>query len=220
MLYNNGVGRMKLIYLVRHAETEWNKERKYQGGQDIPLSDAGIEQARQLAVRLRKVKFDLVYSSPLLRARQTAEIIIESNSPHIILEPAFCEINHGLWEGLRVDEIAERFPHEFRLWKEKPHQVKMPQGESLHDLWQRVVPRFLELVNQANWERILIVGHGGVNRVILMHCLKMELRDYWKLIQNSTCVNLIEKTSHGFQVKVINDLSHLETPPPSGYPHF
>ena len=211
---------MKLIYLVRHAETEWNKERRYQGGQDIPLSNTGVEQARQLAERLRKVKFDLAYSSPLQRARQTAEIIIEGNSPPIILEPAFREINHGLWEGLRVKEIAERFPREFRFWKEKPHLAKMPQGESLHDSRQRVVPRFLDLVAQEKWKRILIVGHGGVNRVILMHCLKMELRDYWKLIQNSTCVNLIDKTSQGFQVKIINDLSHLETPPPSGYPHF
>ena len=211
---------MKLIYLVRHAETDWNKEKRYQGGKDIPLSNTGIEQARQLARRLKKVKFDVVYSSPLQRARQTAELLSRDNSPPIILEPAFREISHGLWEGLRVDEIMERFPKEFRLWKEKPHQVKMPQGESLHDLWKRVVPRFLELVAQTQGERILIIGHGGVNRVILMYCLKMELKDYWKLIQNSTCVNLIEMTSKGFQVKIINDLSHLETPPPSGYPHF
>jgi len=211
---------MKLIYLVRHAETDWNKEKRYQGGKDIPLSNTGIEQARQLARQLKKVKFDVVYSSPLQRASQTAELLLRDNSPPIILEPAFQEISHGLWEGLRVDEIMERFPQEFRLWKEKPHQVKMPQGESLHDLWQRVIPRFLELVTQAQGERILIIGHGGVNRVILMYCLKMELKDYWKLIQNSTCVNLIEMTSKGFQVKIINDLSHLETPPPSGYPHF
>ena len=211
---------MKLIYLVRHAETDWNKEKRYQGGKDIPLSNSGIEQARQLARRLSRVKFDLVYSSPLRRARQTAELLIRGSSPPIILEPAFREINHGLWEGLRVEEIAERFSQEFRLWKEKPHLVKMPQGESLHDLRRRVLPRFLELVDQAQEERILIVGHGGVNRVILIHCLKMDLRDYWKLLQNSICVNLIEMTSEGFQVKIINDLSHLRTPPPSGYPHF
>jgi len=211
---------MKLIYLVRHAETEWNKEKRYQGGRDIPLSNTGIEQARQLARRLRGVRFDLAYSSPLQRARQTAELLVGDNSPPIILEPAFQEISHGLWEGLRLEEIAERFPREFRLWKDKPHLVKMPQGERLHDLWRRVVPRFLELVAQAQGERILIVGHGGVNRVILMHCLRMELWDYWKLLQNSTCLNLIEKNPEGFQVKIINDLSHLNIPPTGGYPHF
>lgn len=104
------------LYLIRHGETKWNKLGKFQGSKDISLSEDGISQARYLAKRLDG-NFDYIYTSPLIRAKKTAEIISEKSKVVPIIFPDMREINYGDWEGLTISEIKSSYSNEFKLWK-------------------------------------------------------------------------------------------------------
>jgi probable phosphoglycerate mutase len=123
------------ILLARHGETDWNAEGRYQGqGFDIPLSPTGRSQAEALASRLADFEFTRVVASPLLRARQTAEIVLGNRSVPVTLDPDLMEIAHGDWEGCLDAEVKKRDEARRRAWRETPHLVTLPGGESLEQV--------------------------------------------------------------------------------------
>ncbi|MCB8817281.1 alpha-ribazole phosphatase [Desulfosporosinus shakirovi] len=182
----------KLIYLVRHGDIGLEKEKRYIGQSDLPLSTLGREQAVLLKKIFSRVPIDNIYCSDLLRAQQTAEIIA---SVHPII-PTTCaelrELHMGDWEGKSFAEIKARYPEEFKERGEDIVNYSLPNGESFADCHKRVIPAF-ERLTQSNERTILIVGHAGVNRVILCHILGMPLNKVFRLEQNYGCVNLITK---------------------------
>ncbi|MDO0823400.1 alpha-ribazole phosphatase [Desulfosporosinus nitroreducens] len=193
----------KLIYLVRHGDIGLEKEKRFIGQSDLPLSTLGREQAILLKKIFSRVPIDNIYCSDLLRAQQTAEIIA---SAHPII-PTTCaelrELHMGVWEGKSFAEIKAKYPEEFKERGKDIVNYRPPKGESFSDCYGRVKPVF-EYLSESVETTILIVGHAGVNRVILCHVLGIPLENVFRLEQNYGCVNLITKEGLKNRLKYCN----------------
>jgi phosphoserine phosphatase len=183
--------------LIRHGETQWNRESRFQGIRDIPLNDTGREQARKAGKFLQDVAIDFGVSSPMLRPKETAEIILEKH-PNISLDlrSPLIEIGHGLWEGRLENEIEAEFPGLLRQWKEAPETVQMPQGENLQQVWDRAIACWNELVkyyaNSSQPRTGIVVAHDAINKVILCYLLGLQPANFWNIKQGNGGVSVID----------------------------
>jgi len=200
---------MKLL-LARHGETPWNAEGRYQGQSDIPLSSVGEAQARALGERLRGVPITRAVASPLGRARQTAEFALGERRAILSTDPGLMEIAHGTWEGLLASEIDARDPDRLQAWRVTPHEVLMPQGESLQHVFDRAWPALERAAEGLGADdTLLVVAHDAVNRVLLCHVLGIPFGRLWTFRQAPTTLNLLEGTSvDRLEVVRLNDCSH------------
>jgi broad specificity phosphatase PhoE len=153
------------IVLVRHGETDWNRENRFQGHADPPLNDRGRAQARQLASELRAESFIAAYTSPLRRAHETAAIVAAELGLEPVSYDALMEVDVGSWSGLTRDEVGQRFPEGYARWLEYGHG--WDDGESYEELGDRVVSGLLEIARMHPGERVLAVTHGGPIRSAL-----------------------------------------------------
>ncbi|MDR3552403.1 MAG: histidine phosphatase family protein [Clostridia bacterium] len=147
------------LYVTRHGQTEWNYENKVCGTSDIQLSANGIEQAKELALKLTAYKIDIIISSPMKRARETAEIISETTGVNCIIDERLLEQNYGIFEG------AQRDNADFLAAKKKL-VCRYPEGESMVQVAHRVFNLIDELKEKSPAQNVLLVSHGGVCRVI------------------------------------------------------
>jgi broad specificity phosphatase PhoE len=151
------------LVLVRHGETDWNRERRYQGHADTPLNEAGRRQAHELAELLREEHLSLVYTSPLRRASETARIVAERLGLEARELEALREIDVGDWQGMTVEEVKMRFPERLDVaWRSG-----WPNGETPEELSTRVLPALLDLERRHPDERVLGVTHAGPLRVAI-----------------------------------------------------
>ena len=150
---------MTRLVLIRHGETDWNVEGRYQGQANPPLNARGRAQARRLAEELRGVGLDVLYSSPLRRALQTAQVIAETLGLPLHIEPRLMEINQGDWEGCLRSEIAARYPDLFRRWETEPWEVTPPGGESLAQVQARVYAALDEILARHPRQCVGLVTH-------------------------------------------------------------
>ena len=153
------------IVLVRHGETDWNRENRFQGHADTPLNDAGRAQARALALELGRDRFHAVYSSPLLRAHETALILAASLHLEIEKTDALREVDVGSWSGLTRTEVEARFPDGFRRWLGYGHG--WTDGETYDELGARVVSGLQRIAAEHPHGTVLAVTHGGPIRSAL-----------------------------------------------------
>ncbi len=153
------------IVLVRHGETDWNRENRFQGHADIALNDLGREQARALADELRGDSFAAVYTSPLRRARETAEIAVAGTGLEPIPHAALMEVDVGSWSGLTRTEVEARFPDGYGRWLEHGHG--WDDGETYDELGERVVAGLLDIGVRHSDVAVLAVTHGGPMRSAL-----------------------------------------------------
>jgi phosphoserine phosphatase len=199
------------VLLARHGETRWNAEGRYQGQMDIPLSDIGIAQARQLGERLRGVPITRAVASPLTRAALTAQLALEEHrAAQLLFDPGLQEIAHGEWEGLLASEIRERDPERLRAWREAPETVQMPGGESLQQVLDRAWPALVRAAEGlGDDDTLLVVAHDAVNRVLLCRILGLPLSRLWSFRQAPTTINLLEgpDVDH-LEVVRLNDCNH------------
>lgn len=151
---------MTKFCLVRHGQTDWNLEGRYQGQSDIGLNAAGFLQAQSLAQRLADQHFDAIYSSDLARARETAQVIADLQHLSVQIEPRLREINQGEWEGVLVSDIKVRYTELWQKRKEDPANVRPPGGESVGELRTRVITAIDEIAGHYPNGYILIVSHG------------------------------------------------------------
>ena len=172
------------IYLVRHGETNWNKEFRFQGQTDIPLNEYGIELAQGAAAKLKEVPFDIAFCSPLCRAVETAKIILGSRQIPLTPDKRLMEISFGCKEGCNFLE-AEKDPsdHIYNFLK-NPACYEAPDGaESFQELYHRsgefMEQVILPLENQ--YHNVLIVAHGALNRSILNPIAGIPLKDFWQI---------------------------------------
>ena len=182
------------ILLARHGETKWNAEGRYQGQVDVPLSEVGEAQARQLGERLREVHIDRAVASPLSRAQRTAELALgPARASMLALDAGFAEIAHGTWEGLLAAEIGAMDAERLRAWRESPESVLMPKGESLQHVLERAWPALERACEGLGPEEtLLVVAHDAVNRVLLCKILGLPLARLWTFRQAPTTINLLE----------------------------
>jgi len=199
------------ILLARHGETAWNAEGRYQGQEDIPLSDVGEAQARALGERLRHVHIDKAVASPLKRALRTAELALgDDRLARLTTDAGLMEIAHGTWEGLLAAEIRERDPDRLHAWRHAPHEVLMPEGESLQHVFDRAWPALARAAKGlGEHDTLLVVAHDAVNRVLLCKVLGLPLARLWTFRQAPTTLNLLEGPDvEHLDVVRMNDASH------------
>ena len=198
------------LILVRHGETEWNVQRRYQGQSDIPLSAIGEQQAKLVAKCFVNRKIDAAYASDLKRAWQTATVIAEKNSLTIISEPRLREINFGVLEGLTWDEAEIKHPETLKMWLEDYNQP--PEGGETMDAFSLRVLSFLrELQEEYTDETILLVAHGGVLREIIRITLELPAEKLWALAMDNASINELMLGKDDYPLlKKLNDTCHLE----------
>jgi alpha-ribazole phosphatase len=192
------------LYLVRHGQVADGHTDRYHGNNDIGLSPAGLRQYERLAAELAGVALAGIYASDLTRAMTGAEIIGRGREVAPQAVPEFREVHFGVWEGLSFTEISERYPDELESRLQDLTTFRIPGGESLLDVRDRTLPRLNDLINRHLEKAFIIVGHAGVNRVILSEALGLSLDYLFRLDQNYGCLNVIDYFPDMAVVRLIN----------------
>ncbi len=197
----------RVVYLLRHGKIQLeDDQRRYIGQIDPPLGDEGRTQARNLARRFEHADIGAIYCSDLARSRETAQIIADGggeNAAEVVAREDLREISMGEWEGCTFGDIARRFPDEFKARGADIGGYRVPGGESFAECSGRVVPAFLEILASSTGN-IVLVGHAGVNRVLLCHMLGMPVSNVFRIGQDYACLNVIQCSGSGYQVRLIN----------------
>lgn len=199
---------MTRLILIRHGETDCNLKRVYCGASDPFLNDRGIWQSKRLAARLKDTAIDKVYSSDLKRAYETAGIVFKNVRLEKLKD--FREMDFGVFQGLRYEEVMEKYPYLYVKWVDNPAGVNIPGGESLEVLRERVIGGLTSVFSRHRGSTVAVVSHGGPIRIILCDALGFGLEKFWEIRQDSCALNIIDYpgTSAPRIIK-LNDISHL-----------
>jgi broad specificity phosphatase PhoE len=206
---------LKLI-LVRHGETHWNEGKRIQGGDsDIELNETGLEQARKLAVFLENEPITIILSSPLRRAKSTAELIASNHQSPVEIDPALRELKVGELEGMSISNLRTTFSQFLLQWWQDGGATKLPNGESLVELQRRawdVIERLLETY-KANPEQnkdatVVLVSHYFVTLAIILKALNLPLDYFIKFRVDLGGVSILEFRDYGTRLLVFNDTSY------------
>lgn len=200
---------MVRIILIRHGETTWNVEGRYQGQEDTPLSPTGIAQGKAAGLALKDISIDAAVSGPLSRAFDTCRFITKYHHVNIRIDERITEISHGRWEGVHADEIKKNYPKEFELWHNRPEKVQMPGGESLEDVRKRVRAAFDDYAAIYQGKTLLVAAHDAVNKVILCDLMGLGMEHFWHFKQDNACINVIEEHEKSWRLVTLNATTHL-----------
>ncbi len=201
---------MTRFILVRHGQTEWNREERFRGQSDLPLNETGLAQAALTAQRIAaEWSPSAVYSSPLIRARQTASIIAEPFGQPVQPHAGLNDINFGLLQGLTVDEAYQRWPEAVDAWFHRPHLAQLPGGERLSEVSARAMAAINELAARHPADTVVLVGHLVLNRVVLLGILGLGLERFWRIGQNTCAINVFDAEDGDFTLLTLNDTCHL-----------
>ena len=198
------------IYLVRHGQTTWNKARMFRGRRDVRLNEVGRREAACVAQALGDVSFARIYTSPLSRARETAETMAALRGGRICPEPAFVDIDYGEWTEYWDIEARRKFREEYELWQTSPHLMKFPGGESLHEVRGRAFPRFSALAEIHRDGPIAVVSHRVVLKVLLCAAKGWDNSRFWDVRMDTGAISLLKFEGSRLRVVVENDTRHLE----------
>jgi phosphoserine phosphatase len=213
------------VILVRHGESSYNVERRVQGHCDLsPLTDKGEAMAAQVGTALKDLKFDAFYSSPLQRAKRTAEILASglSNVPELQVTNDLREVNLPIWEGMLFTEVEAKYPDEYLAWRDAPHTLKMmmPDGVEVFpvaDLFEQARRFWRSAIAQHKDQTLLIVAHAGINRALIYTAAGLKPEDYQRF-QLSNCgisvLNFSGELGDPVQIESHNITSHLGQPIP------
>lgn len=202
------------VYLIRHGETDWNVNGRWQGHTDVPLNDVGRKQAELLAQRLRDegVRFDAIYSSDLTRAYQTAWQVGAAVRVAVQLLPPLREIDLGSWGGLTSAQIRERYPVEFALI-EQGQDIPRGGGETIAGMGRRVVAAVEAMIAQHPGETLALVTHGGPVRALLTRAnFQGDGIDKFHHIGN-TSITIVRCDGPHWETVTVNDMRHLAALP-------
>ncbi|MEW6406270.1 MAG: histidine phosphatase family protein, partial [Chloroflexota bacterium] len=168
---------MTTFWLVRHGQTDWNVQGRWQGHADPPLNALGVKQTQILGEGLAHVKFDAIFSSDLDRAYETACAVGNRQGLEVRIEARLREINLGEWEGVTQDEIKRRYPAEWRDRQLNPLEARAPGGESVLELAERVIPAAASISRLYPNGLVLLVSHGLALAVLICHAQGLPLED-------------------------------------------
>jgi probable phosphoglycerate mutase len=200
------------IFIVRHGETEWNRTKRFQGISDIPLNERGKAQAEALAHALKDDAIDVVYSSPLIRAKETARAVHHFHPSSLFFEEeGLREMNLGEFEGIKAKEWGEQYPEFSEKWRESPSSIQLPGGESLKGVQIRAVQTLDRIIKYHLPETtLLICSHNFVIHAILCHALEISLDNFREIKQETAALNLLSARDNHLKVEKINEVSHLK----------
>ena len=203
---------MTKILLTRHGHVEGIQPPRFRGRAELSLTDHGLAQADALARRIaRHWKPVAVYTSPLQRCVVTGAKIATACGITASVHEGMGDIDYGTWQMRTHDEVKAETPEAYRLWREAPHLVRFPNGESLQDVVSRTSDALRMVLAKHPNDTVVLVGHDSVNRALLLQLLDQPLSAYWRLAQDPCTLNEIEVSAGGdVQVARINDTSHLD----------
>jgi broad specificity phosphatase PhoE len=198
------------MVLIRHGETDWNRDRRIQGQTDIELSERGREQARLLALRLEREPIQAIYSSDLLRASRTAEPIAAALELPVHTSPLLREVSFGAWEGLTASEVEAGWPVEYAAWREDSVRHRAPDGERIEELQLRAMRCATEILTAHPGQTVAVVAHGGSVKAILCGVMGFSLSLWRRLRLDNTSISRILFAPLGPTLVTYNDVCHLE----------
>ena len=201
------------ILLIRHGETDWNRNGRFQGRSDLPLNQRGRDQAHALALALKEEPLTAIYSSPLTRALETARFIKDFH-PSIPLyeEEGLVEMNLGEFEGMEAQQWLVEYSDFIKRWRDTPASVSMPGGENLQEVQARVI-QTLERITRGypNDSTLLLCSHNFVNRTLLCYALNVPLDRFREVRQETAALNVLYAQGQQLRAEVVNECSHLES---------
>ncbi len=203
---------MTTLYIVRHGATRANLARPYwlQGqGRDEPLIPLGMRQAEQARDQLKDKRIAAVYSSPMLRARDTAQIIASAHGHQVRLEPELKEGHVGRWEGRTWEEIQSNEPEAFQAFQDDPGLHGYPEGENFQQVAERVIPVMRRLAQQHEGQSIVVVTHQIVTRVFLGHLLDLPARRTRQIKLANGGISVVAGSAGRMQLVTLNAALHL-----------
>ena len=200
------------LLLIRHGETAWNAEHRIQGQLDIPLSPLGVLQSARLAESLANEPIDAVYSSGQSRAWLTAAPLAARLGLEVIAEPRLRERSFGIFEGLTLDEIAERYPPEFKKWRERNPAWRPDGGESGQQLIDRVLSAVSDIGMKHPNQTVVLVSHGGVLDVLYRAARLLEWHAPREHQMLNAAINRLTTSATPLQLSIERwgDVAHLQ----------
>ncbi len=180
---------MITLYLIRHGQTDWNREQRFQGRFDIDLNQEGLKQIRQLSTNLSNAGLTRIYTSPLKRAYNSANVISATTAAPVVQIDDLIEIDYGLWQGRTHEEIKSSSPELYEKWINHPWDIELPDGEPTDQFYKRVSLAIDDIINVLDKDStIAVCTHGHVLRVIMLHLLKLDQSQFWQIEQeNGQC---------------------------------
>lgn len=188
---------MTTLHLVRHGQSLWNAEIRIQGTSDPALSELGVQQAKDVGQRLPS--FDRVYSSDLLRTRQTTEYLLGGPVDHVDFRPTLREIHLGPWEGMLLTDATEQYPEQTDQFRNTPETFQLEGAENFHELQARAVKAISDIVEECNGEdiQVLVVSHGAFLKSLLIDYDGRSLNDMWQHPHIDNCGHSIVRYENG-----------------------
>lgn len=173
---------MTTLILVRHGETDWNTQKRWQGQADVPLNARGFQQAAEIAQSLRQVEIHAIYSSDLQRALQTAQAVARVKNLPVHIDRRLREIHQGEWQGLHISEIQANYQDEFQRRQASPMDTAPPGGETALQVLERAKDALDEIIESNPQGTVAVVSHGFIIAIILVHCFKMSIDRVWEMV--------------------------------------
>jgi broad specificity phosphatase PhoE len=197
------------ILLIRHGETAWNREKVFRGVYDIPLNENGRLQAGLLAEAMAPCTIDAAYTSPLSRARETAQIALAPQGIEAADHEGLTDFNYGDWTGLSEGLVAQKWPREYSRWMIEPYAVHPPGGDTLQDVLDRAFECVEKLSEDHAGQTIALFAHRVVNKLLILGMLTLGVERFAFIRQDNCCVNEFERTKTGYIVIRLNDTAHI-----------
>jgi len=194
------------IYIVRHGETQWNKEEVFRGRKDVPLNETGRKQAEQAGAYFRGIPVKRIISSPLARAVETAAGISAATGVPVERMEELTDINFGIWEGLPLKEVEERYPDAFALWGISPDKVQIADGETLAEVRERISRGLARTAGLAG--AVVVVTHRAICKILVLSLLRMGNEHFWAMKYDPGSITLLEGNGAHFTLVFSNDTCH------------
>jgi len=199
---------MTELILVRHGETAWNVKKVFRGRADVALDEVGIGQAELLGKYLANWQLEAVYSSPLRRALDTANMVARYQKTAVTTAEGLTDLDYGEWQSLSAREVKRLYPALLNEWHSHPHRVKMPGGESLEDVRRRTVEAVDGILAKHSGNALLI-SHRVVIKVLVCHLLGLDNSHFWNIRQDVCGITVFDYMDGRFVLTRHNDTSHL-----------
>ena len=198
------------IYLVRHGQTAWNKEEVFRGRTDIPLNETGLKEATLAGEYFRHLELHAIYSSSLSRAWETAQKIAQFHPLEVQPLDGLIDMSFGIWEGHSLKEVKEKNEQRYRQWREEPHCVEIPGGETLSGVRVRTMTALEGVIQKHPEETLVLVSHRVINKVLICGILGIDNSHFWQIGQETTAINLIQYKNGKYVLALMNETCHLK----------
>ncbi len=202
---------MTSVYLIRHGQTAWNKEEIFRGRSDVALSPIGFREAELVGDYLKGKDIHVIYSSPLSRAKETARRIAQVFNLKVQPLLGITDMSFGKWEGRPLKEIQSYEREIYLQWRDKPHLVRIPEGETLDEVRVRAMVALGEVIQNHQGKNVVLVSHRVINKVIICGILGIDNSHFWQIGQDTASINLIEFREGKYVLSLLNETCHLKS---------